>query len=236
MSTLRPLGWRSTGLLMQNGEKGYALLVVMVAFFIVAVGLLGIAQPMSVVMQREREDELIFRGEAYAEAIRAYQSEHGGAYPTKLDQLIKQGPSRKRYLRILYRNPMDPKGKWSLLAPGVTPPRGAALSGQLGTPSANPNSSQGGQQVQPRGTLGGIGQMPGANQPLPFRLDGQEGQPIVGVYAKVAKESFKEYRGKKSYDEWYFSPLIMQAGAAGGKVGPPMQKPGQGPQPPLGKP
>lgn len=227
MSTPLQRERRSMGPSMPNGERGYALLVVMVAFFVVAVGLLGIAQPYSVVMQREREEELIFRGEAYVAAIQAYQAEHGGAYPTKLDQLIKQGPSRKRYIRLLYRNPMDPKGKWALLAPGVTPPKVA------GGGTRSPSGNLGGISPPQPGLGTGLQGAPGAaNQPLPFRLDGQEGQPIVGVYAKVAKESFKEYRGKKSYDEWYFSPLLQQNNLPGV---PPLQRPGPpGANPPPG--
>jgi len=206
---------------MRSGESGYAFLAVLVLLVLVAVLLMVGFQPYTTVMQREREAELVFRGEAYVEAIRAYQGEHGGAYPTKLSDLLKPGPRRRRYIRQLYRNPFDPEGKWSLLAPGVTPPKqgvgGLSSPGSL-TPPPPP--------TPPR-----PGQLPGANQPLPFRLDGQEGQPIVGVYAKINKQSFREYRGKNSYDEWYFSPLVIPVpGKPGGMPGQP-GRPGQPGQP-----
>jgi len=209
---------------MRSGESGYAFLAVLVLLVLVSILMLAGAQPYSTILQREHEEELIFRGEAYVEAIRAYQGEHGGAYPTKLSDLVKQGPRRRRYIRQAYRNPFDPDGKWGLLAPGVTPPKPAAGGLPSGLPTA-PTAPTAPQPVAP-------GQLPGPNQPLPFRLDGQEGQPIVGVYAKVSKQAFREYRGKKSYDEWFFSPLVIpppgKPGGAPGGQGKPLPPGGTG--------
>lgn len=200
-------------------EGGFTFLAVLVALFVVAVLLLEAAEPATVIMRRQREAELIFRGEAYVEAIRLYQSEHGGTYPTKLKQLIEQGPKRHRYIRQLYRNPFDPEGKWGLLAPGVTvlKPKVPKEKGSSSDIFPNDSSEQQPQQGQispgPQ-NQGGIqtpGQpgMPPGGQVLPFKLDGQEGQPILGVYAKVDQDAFAEYRGKKNIGEWFFSPLVI---------------------------
>ncbi len=219
---------------MRIGERGFAFITVLVALFVVGVMLLAAAEPAAVVAQREREEELVFRGEAYVEAIRLYQSEHGGAFPTQLKQLLEQGPKRRRYIRQLYRNPFDPEGKWALLAPGVTPPKG--VPGLGGTPAAPPPV---GVPLTP--TQGGprVGLLPGPGQALPFRLDGQEGQPIVGVYCNSKRQAFREYRGRKNYDEWYFSPLVIPPpppvgvglgqGAVPAPAGPPPAAP-QGPK------
>ncbi len=191
--------------------------------FVVAVLLLEAAEPASVIMERQREAELVFRGEAYVEAIRLYQAEHGGTYPTKLKQLVEQGPQRHRYIRRLYRNPFDPEGKWGLLAPGVTilkpkVPKGQGGGDENPFPDNSSNSSeqqpQQGQAFPGQQNPGGA-QMPGqpgmpqVGQVLPFKLDGQEGQPILGVYAKVDQDAFAEYRGKKNISEWFFSPLVI---------------------------
>ncbi len=207
-----------------NGaEKGFTFLAVLVMLFVVAVLLLEAAEPASVIMERQREAELVFRGEAYVEAIRLYQAEHGGTYPTKLKQLVEQGPQRHRYIRRLYRNPFDPEGKWGLLAPGVTilkpkipKQQGAGSSSDIFPNDSTENSQQSQQgPVSPGPFNQGGGQPPGqpgippGGQVLPFRLDGQEGQPILGVYAKLDKEAFAEYRGKKNISEWFFSPLVI---------------------------
>ncbi len=209
----------------EPGEGGFTFLAVLVMLFVVAVLLLEAAEPASVVMERQREAELIFRGEAYVEAIRLYQAEHGGTYPTKLKQLIEQGPQRHRYIRRLYRNPFDPDGKWGLLAPGVTvlKPKVPKQQGAGSSSDIFPNdSSDEQQQQQPQQGQAFPGQinqggaqvpgqpgMPPGGQVLPFRLDGQEGQPILGVYAKLDQEAYAEYRGKKNIGEWFFSPLVI---------------------------
>jgi type II secretory pathway pseudopilin PulG len=47
---------------------------------------------------REREAELVFRGEQYARAIRLYQQRHAGTLPRSVDVLLEQRYLRRRYL------------------------------------------------------------------------------------------------------------------------------------------
>jgi type II secretory pathway pseudopilin PulG len=47
---------------------------------------------------REKEAELIFRGEQYARAIYLYRAKNNGASPQSLDQLVQQRYLRKKYL------------------------------------------------------------------------------------------------------------------------------------------
>ncbi len=47
---------------------------------------------------REKEAELIFRGEQYARAIYLYRTKNNGAQPQSLDQLVQQRYLRKKYL------------------------------------------------------------------------------------------------------------------------------------------
>lgn len=82
-------------------ERGYAM-----AGLLVAIGVMGILMSAALpvwrtYMQREKEAELLFRGEQYVRAIDLYQRRFPGAYPTDLDALVEG-----RFLRRLYLDPM----------------------------------------------------------------------------------------------------------------------------------
>lgn len=195
-----------------------------------AVLLIAAVQPASIMAKREKEAELVFRGEEYVEAIRLFQQEHGGAYPTKFKQLLEQGPKKHHYIRRLYKNPFEPDGKWILLGPGTTVvskddkgntvykssgPPGTSLGSTPATPPATPPAvpgQQGGVGTGPAagGATGSTKPgMPKMGQILPFRIGGQEGQPILGVYCKLHEKAFQDYLGNSYYDEWFFSPLVI---------------------------
>lgn len=70
-------------------------------------------------VQREQEEELIFRGEAIKKAISIYKA-RSGQYPSRLEDLLKVRP---RILRKLYKDPMTQEGEWDLITavqPGAT--------------------------------------------------------------------------------------------------------------------
>ncbi|MGC8764018.1 MAG: type II secretion system protein [Acidobacteriota bacterium] len=213
---------------------------VLVSLFILAVMLMAAVQPATIALKRENEQDLIFRGEEYTEAIRLYQSEHGGTFPTRLEDLMKVGPKQHRYIRRLYRNPFDPDGKWGLLAPGSTVvttdqngrtvyiPQGGTATPQRGAPPAPPQGGPG--TAPPTGTGPGQG-LQGRQKILPFRLDGKEGQPILGVYCPRDEKAFSDYRGAQRYNEWFFSPLVIPPPVLPGKPQGPPQQPGKQPPP-----
>ena len=60
--------------------------------------------------QREREAELIFRGEQYARVIMLYQRQTPGAYPPAVETLVEG-----RFLRRSYRDPMTAGGEFRLI-------------------------------------------------------------------------------------------------------------------------
>lgn len=232
----------------QNGEKGATFITILVGLFVLAIFLLMAVEPASTVMQREKEAELIFRGEQICEAIRNYQKEHGGASPNELKELLKQGPKKIPYLRRLYRNPFDPDGKWCYLAPGTTAIKYNAdgtkeiLPGG-GIGSISPSSQQGQNQYQPRGGLNqqdtGLNPQQGGTEPgqplpkiLPFKLDGKEGEPILGVCAKWKKPAFRKYMDTNDINEWFFSPLVIQPRPPVNLNPIPAQLPGSGESPP----
>ena len=84
----------------------------LVALSVMAI-LLSVALPTwSQMIRREKEEELIFRGNQYARALSRYQRTRPGAAPTSLDELIKE-----RLLRKKFKDPLSPEkdGEFQLL-------------------------------------------------------------------------------------------------------------------------
>src|SRR5512140_2100751 len=76
--------------------------------------------------QRDKEDELIFRGFQYAEGIRNFRRRYG-RYPNTLKEMFEVRP---RTLRKLWKDPMTNSLNWGLVSvttgaplPGTTSPR-----------------------------------------------------------------------------------------------------------------
>ncbi|MGH9785421.1 MAG: hypothetical protein ACRD88_14680 [Terriglobia bacterium] len=90
----------------RNPERGYILLVLAMFFALIAVGLMRVLPSALVETQREREEELIFRGQEYRRAIQAYVRKFG-RYPTSLDEL--DDTNGVRFLRRRYLDPMKKK-------------------------------------------------------------------------------------------------------------------------------
>lgn len=90
------------------------LFTVLFAITVIGLMLALTGQTWSQVMQREREEELLFRGDQYRRAIESYYSTgHGGmgTYPRTLEDLLKDPRSleTKRHLRKLYLDPFTNK-------------------------------------------------------------------------------------------------------------------------------
>ena len=84
--------------------------------------ILGIAMPVwRTVVQREKEEELIFRGRQYARAIQLYQRKFAAAYPASVDVLVEQ-----RFLRKKYTDPMTKSGEFEVIYQGTLAQRQAA--------------------------------------------------------------------------------------------------------------
>jgi len=95
----------------QSGQRGAILLLLMVTVVIVglAAGMAG--QSWRATMQREREAELLWRGQQYQQAIaRYYAVQHGSLqmFPAKLEHLERDPrfPGTVRHLRKAYKDPM----------------------------------------------------------------------------------------------------------------------------------
>ena len=188
-------------------EQGYLMVAMLVALAVMGI-LMGAALPAwRTWAQREKEAELIFRGEQYARAIAMFQQRYGNASPPDIDTLVNQ-----RFLRKKYKDPMTGED-FQLVLAGAIPGEGG--TGQQ--PPANPAAGSGrGIQLSPGGRTGG-------GQPT-FTL-GQTGSMgrggIVGVVSKSSQRSFRLYNGRDSYNQWVFLGVqqSVRAGGPGGAAG-----------------
>jgi type II secretory pathway pseudopilin PulG len=92
-----------------DNENGFTLAALLVALTIMVI-LWGLAVPVWTKMnQREKELELIWRGEQIEKAIGRYYYKFG-SYPPTLEILVD-----KKFLRKNYTDPIVPDGQWDLL-------------------------------------------------------------------------------------------------------------------------
>jgi type II secretory pathway pseudopilin PulG len=180
--------------------------------------ILGVAMPVwRTVVQREKEEELIFRGRQYARAIALYQRKYAASYPASLDVLIEQ-----KFLRKKFKDPMATDGEFEIIYQGTLAQRQAALAGR-GATSPGPQTMAGGPAGQGRGTQSG--------QPLTTpgsAFGSQSAGPqggVVGVASKSKEKSIRILDGKSVYNEWQFVfiPSQTTGRGAGGRAGTPGQ-------------
>ena len=147
----------------------------LVALAIMAI-LLSVAMPVwRHEARREKEAELVFRGEQYARAVALFRFKNANvanAFPPSIDSLVEG-----RYLRKKYKDPMTKDGEFVLIGvgsaqPGINPPP-AQPGGRGGSPTP-----PAGQQV-----AGGM----------------------TGVRSKSEENSIRSYRGATRYDQWQFT-------------------------------
>lgn len=148
---------------------------------------------------REKEAELVFRGEQYVRAIQLWERKMGpGSRPPNVDILVQQ-----KFLRKKYKDPMSEDGEFQLIYAGMNP--------APTTPGARGQPPPGGRGQMP----GGRGQVPQQVSPAAGR--GQiGGGGIHGVQSKSKEASIRVYKGATRYNEWRF----IHAGAANQPGGP----------------
>lgn len=186
-------------------ERGYILLGIVILMVIMGI-FMGAAVPIwQHVMQREREDELIWRGNQYVRAIELYQRKHPGAFPAKFEDLVEQ-----KFLRKLYEDPMAEDGEWKIIRQLSPEAR------RLGTAGRPPGAGRRGRRGEAQEE-----RLPGRQSSMrssSSRFGGSRGLGgIVGVVSKSEEESIRVLDGKEHYNEWLFvyAPRA-QAGRAPG--------------------
>ncbi len=98
-------------------ESGYALLVVMFFLAILVVSLSAVTHATLTEARREKEAEMIWRGQQYARGVRLYYSKMR-RFPTSIDDLTKP-KTGIRFMRKAYTDPMNQvDGSWRLIYVG----------------------------------------------------------------------------------------------------------------------
>ncbi len=94
-----------------GNQGGFLYLVIMFFVVLIGIGLMAVGQEWSVIMKRDREKELAFRGTRIKEAIERFVADHEilkgtrpNKYPLKLEELTKKAP--RRYLPVVYQDPI----------------------------------------------------------------------------------------------------------------------------------
>ena len=215
----------------------------MVGIAVMTILLTAAAEKWSTILRRDREEELIFRGRQYAQALTEFQKEQG-ALPMELEILLKKGPKNHRYIRQLYKDPFSKDGKWGrlVLAPGgqavVNPltqemrptsmlPKGAATQAPLPGQPVGPQTPQDFGLRQQRGSQrfperGQQAQPPGGSlfrssvtQVSPFPPEQLTNAPIAGVASTNLKlKSFKIYEGYDWVRDFWFTAYNLGQGQA----------------------
>jgi len=191
---------------------------------ILAISVLVIVPTVYKVMQRDKEEELLFRGKEYAQFLVNYQRRRG-TFPKSLKELMQTQP---RSARRLYKDPMCDCSDWGLIHPGMPFPIPKTTDGEpagVGGPASpsnpftpSPKSSTTSPYPStygappPSGTTSGPGSGGGKGSGAGFSGDalfqdkGEEENllPIIGVYSKVHKKGLRTFKGREYYDEWGF--------------------------------
>ena len=175
--------------------------------------------------QREKEAELVFRGEQYARAVMLYQRKFANTLPPSVDVLLND-----RYLRKKYKDPITGKD-FQLLS-------GASVQAQAGVPGGNVGgaSRPGGQVTTGPGgsTFGVQNGRAGAGTSSGFGLgSGVSAGPggtvpggLMGVTSTSSAKSLRLYNGRGVYNEWTFVAVQRNLTAGGGGQG--ADTPGRG--------
>ncbi|HEV8524885.1 MAG TPA: hypothetical protein VGQ71_10330 [Terriglobales bacterium] len=224
-------------------QDGYVLLILLIFLTLLIIAATAVAPTIKSQIRREREQELIRRGQQYARAIKRFYAKFG-RYPNRLDEL--EDTNNLRFLRRRYKDPMTAEGQWRIIHVGESkyPPQG------FGIPARVPGSPAGGLRpaaaspaapaspAEPTATSAG----PSENQPgTPAQKLGTlqsggptfGGAPIIGVASTSEQESIKEYNARNHYNEWEFiyDPQLDPATLAARQAQRGKTQPGQQPGP-----
>ena len=181
-----------------SNDRGYVVLAIAIGLVIMGIFMAAAVPVWEHVNQREREEELFWRGKQYVRAIEQYQRKYPGAFPSKVEVLVKD-----KFLRQAYEDPMSKDGEWKILRQNSPEMRG------ITNPGGVKRQAAGGRAESPQRSLGqssGLGQQ---------SMTGQALGGIIGVSSTSEEEAIRK-PGKKEelflrtmgsgekYNEWLF--------------------------------
>jgi type II secretory pathway pseudopilin PulG len=223
----------------KGNQDGYAMAALLVAMSVAAV-MMTVAMPVWKQMaQREKEEELIFRGTQYVRALRLFGTKYANASPPNVDVLVEQ-----RFIRKKFKDPITNDDFQPILAGQAVPggpaspqsgPGGRGPTGQTGQPSQSggqSGSSPFGSGIGGSARGGGAGTGSAGGPAAPLSSGGASGGGIssigtpgagatggvIGVVSKSKDKSIRLYNGRSHYNEWAFIGTAQtQTPGAGGR-------------------
>jgi hypothetical protein len=138
---------RATEFAGRRRERGYALLMLMFFVALLLIGSMAAAPRILQQGKREKEQEMIWRGQQYVRGVKLYYRKMG-RFPTSIDDLTKPKVGALRFMRQAYKDPMNSgDGAWRLIYVGpagqligsLKPPQTLQIPGAgvgLGTPAS----------------------------------------------------------------------------------------------------
>jgi type II secretory pathway pseudopilin PulG len=197
-------------------ERGYLMVALLVAMSVMAIMMSAAMPAWHTMVQREKEAELVFRGEQIARAIGLYQRRFANAPAPSIDFLVEQ-----RFLRKKYKDPIA-NDDFQVLTSGTNQPgqvgRGAApaqttFGRAQGAAPVQTTAGRGGQSAAQSATFGR-----GGLQQTTLSFGGNATGGVIGVTSKSPLKSLRLYNGQDVYNQWVFMP-VAQAARAGGPAG-----------------
>lgn len=172
-----------------QNRNGYTLVILAFAIFVLSLGLTLAVPIWQTQIQRELEEELIFRGKQYVEAVRIYQLKNPGKFPESIEELVEDN-----FLRRPYSDPMTAHGEWNIILNYQTSP--APSSSPAPTRTRRPG-------VRTEAQSGGNAPQKILIAPLQALVAIKNPQ-IIGVVSSSTQESKRIYNDQISYDKWLF--------------------------------
>ena len=176
---------------------------------LVAVAIMGIMLSVALpvwnqLAKREREAELVFRGEQYARAVELYQRTYAATYPEDVEELIEE-----RFLRRVYRDPMTEDGEFRVVYEAEVQDllQAAPTTAQPGQVSGRGPEDD---AEEERGGADDPAEESDASDRRPrLELDDEPPRPgtrggVVGVVSRSDEESLLIYKDGRKYSEWLF--------------------------------
>jgi type II secretory pathway pseudopilin PulG len=203
----------------RRGERGSSLVALMALMTFMALMAMAAAPSLQQQVQRQKEEESIYRGEQVADAIRQYVL-ITGRLPTSMDQLTDGVPipGRTSKLQILRAeaavDPLSSTGEWKMIKSrspelldfekrvrtynnGVIPQGQYNQIAVLNQEAANITTIVN----DPEGD---------AEEKAPNDEDSTDNSsgPFVGVTSRARRNSIINYYGIGRYDHWVFTPIF----------------------------
>lgn len=97
------------------GQLGVTYIGLLLAIVLIGIATAALTPMWSTTVQRDKEEELLFRLGEFRRAIASYRQDHG-RYPAKLKDLLEDRTQLqlRRYLRRIYPDPMTGEADWKL--------------------------------------------------------------------------------------------------------------------------